>query len=306
VRTELNLDMQAYLAALGQRVREARAKRGMARRILARDSGVSERYLAQLESGAGNPSIAVLRQIAMAVDYPLADLVVGVGDGGPDFARILRLLETAPRSEMPKIRAQVELLLTGKGGRDKRQRVSLIGLRGAGKSTLGRMLAERFDFPFIELDRLVEQEYGGSIGEILALSGQPAFRRHERRCLEAVIRDHDSVVIATGGGIVSEAATFSLLLEKTHTVWIAASPEEHLGRVISQGDLRPMAKNEEAMEDLKAILKAREPYHRMADVTLQTSGRTIAESLDQLDALVVGLLAPESAHQPEPASSARG
>jgi XRE family aerobic/anaerobic benzoate catabolism transcriptional regulator len=298
--------MQAYLAALGQRVREARAKRGMARRILARDSGVSERYLAQLESGAGNPSIAVLCQIAMAVDYPLADLVAGVGDGGADFARILRLLETAPRSELPKIRAQVELLLTGKGGRDKRQRVSLIGLRGAGKSTLGRLLAERFDFPFIELNRLVEQEYGGSIGEILALSGQPAFRRYERRCLEAVIRDHDGVVIATGGGIVSEAATFSLLLEKTHTVWVEASPEEHLGRVIAQGDLRPMAKNDEAMEDLKAILKAREPYHRMADAVVRTSGRTIPESFEQLDAVVARLLSPDPAQQPEPVSPAHG
>ena len=306
MRTDQKQDMQAYLAALGQRVREARAKRGMARRILARDSGVSERYLAQLESGAGNPSIAVLRQIAMAVDYPLADLVVGAGDGGPDFARILRLLETAPRSELPNIRAQVELLLTGKGGRDKRQRVSLIGLRGAGKSTLGRLLAERFDFPFIELNRLVEQEYGGSIGEILALSGQPAFRRYERRCLEAVIRNHDSVVIATGGGIVSEAATFSLLLEKTHTVWVETSPEEHLSRVITQGDLRPMAKNDEAMEDLKAILKAREPYHPMADAAVQTSGETIAESLEQLQAVVVRLLGPDSAPRPEPVSSAQG
>ena len=284
---------QTYLAALGARVREARAKRGMARRILARGSGVSERYLAQLESGAANPSITVLRQIAGTVDYPLAELVAGLGDGSPECARILRLLETAELGQLPEIRAQLELILGDSAGGDKRQRISLIGLRGAGKSTLGRRLADRLGCTFVDLNRIVEREYGGSIGEILALGGQAAFRRYEYRCLAAVIRDHDRVVIATGGGLVSEAATYSLLLEKTFSVWLKATPEEHMGRVIEQGDLRPMAKNDEAMEDLKAILAAREPYHSMADTVVDTSGETVGESVEKLLLAVANLVRTE-------------
>ncbi len=295
MKADVSKDLEDYLATLGRRVREARAKRGMARRILARQSGVSERYLAQLESGSGNPSIAVLRQIAAAVDYPLAELVASRGENGAELARIVQLLEAAPRAELAKIRGQLELMLSGTGNRDKRERISLIGLRGAGKSTLGRLLAERLGFPFVELDRILESEYGGSIGEILALGGQAAFRRYERRCLEAVVNAHDRVVIATGGGIVSEAATFSFLLEKTHTVWLKADPEDHMARVIEQGDLRPMAKNDEAMEDLKAILKAREPYHRMADATVDTAGEASQQSLETLAAAAGRLMRGEAA-----------
>lgn len=283
-------DLQSYLAGLGARVRDARAKRGMARRILARDSGVSERYLAQLEGGTGNPSVAVLRQIAKAVDYPLADLVGGAARDTGDVARIVRLLESAPRQELGRILAQVELMVDGIGSRDKRRRVSLIGLRGAGKSTLGKLLAERLQWPFVELDRLVEQEYGGSIGEMLALAGQSALRRHEHRALQSVVAGHDQVIIATGGGLVSEPNTFSLLLEKTHVVWLQASPEEHMQRVIAQGDLRPMARNKEAMADLKAILAARAPYHRMADAVVDTSGTSVADILPQLHTAVLTLL----------------
>lgn len=284
-------DLADYLAKLGARVRDARAKRGMARRILARDSGVSERYLAQLEGGTGNPSIAVLRQIASAVDYPLADLIAGTVTAEGALGEILDLLQGVEPARLPGIRAVIERHLEGGEQASKRQRIALIGLRGAGKSTLGRLLAARLDLPFVELNRIVERDYGGSIGEILALSGQPAFRRYERRALESALREHDRVVISTGGGIVSEPATFGLLLDHCHTVWIKASPEEHMNRVIDQGDLRPMARNDEAMEDLKAILGARESSYRRADASIDTSGQTIEESLAALVAAVRPMLA---------------
>ncbi|MEQ8604840.1 MAG: helix-turn-helix transcriptional regulator [Marivibrio sp.] len=289
-------ELSAYLAALGARVRDARAKRGMARRILARDSGVSERYLAQLESGAGNPSVAVLRQIARAVDYPLADLVAGPGAASPALAPLVDLLSGVDPARLPMIESLIERHLAGGGaGATSRKRISLIGLRGAGKSTLGRLLAERLTLPFVELNRLVEQDYGGSIGEILALSGQPAFRRYERRALESVVAQHERAVISTGGGLVSESGTFGYLLEHCWTVWIKASPEEHMTRVIEQGDLRPMARNDEAMDDLKAILAAREPSYRRADASVDTTGQSVEESLSALMEAVRPVLQDEAA-----------
>lgn len=282
--------LKAYLVALGTRVREARAKRGMARRILARDSGVSERYLAQLEGGSGNPTVAVLRQIATAVDYPLSELVTGHSDAeySPELGPLITRLKSLPADLLPDAKVALDRIGCGPcspAGLEspKAGRIALIGLRGAGKSTLGRMLADRLNMPFVELNRIVERDYGGSIGEILALSGQPAFRRMERRALDSIIKDYPAAVIATGGGIVSEIRTFNTLLERCHTIWIQAQPEDHMSRVIAQGDLRPMAKNEEAMEDLKAILSAREPAYRMADTRIDTSGKTEDDSLDTLE-----------------------
>lgn len=290
-------ELRVFLTELGERVRAARARRGMARRILARDSGVSERYLAQLEGGSGNPTVAVLRQIARAVDYPLSELITG--DSGPriepELAPILARLQALPADLLPDAKAALDKI--GQGpcspaglASVKAGRIALIGLRGAGKSTLGRHLADRLEIPFVELNRIVERDYGGSIGEIMALSGQPAFRRLERRALEAIVAEHKTAVIATGGGIVSEAATFQLLLERCHTIWIQATPEEHMTRVIDQGDLRPMARNDEAMDDLRAILKAREPAYRQADAAVDTSGRTVDESVTALELAARGLL----------------
>jgi XRE family transcriptional regulator, aerobic/anaerobic benzoate catabolism transcriptional regulator len=276
----------AYLRLLGERIREARARRGMTRKILARDSAVSERYLAQLEAGHGNISIVLLRQIAQAMGLPLADLVRDGPERPVELALLLQTLERLSPSEL----GQARQLLAGAFGaamqEGRRHRVALIGLRGAGKSTLGRALAAARGVPFIELDREIERESGLALGEIFALYGQAAFRRFERRCLETVIERHQAAVIATGGSIVSEPGTFDLLLAACLTVWLKAAPAEHMGRVLAQGDTRPMAENAEAMEDLRRILAGRETLYSKADAIVDTAGKTIAQSLAELSAAI--------------------
>lgn len=278
-------DTKRFLNQLGQLVRNARAKRGMTRKILAKDSGVSERYLAQLESGTGNPSVAVLHDIAAAMDLPINDLISG-GENRPVELRLINaMLDRLSPNELERVRFHLNEWLPRESDA-KAKRISLIGLRGGGKSTLGQMLADQMNAPFLELDRLVEKEYGASIGEILALSGQPAFRRYEQRCLEMIIDQYDSVVIAAGGGIVANPAGFSLLIEKTLSVWIKADPQEHMDRVVAQGDLRPMADNAEAMADLQAILDAREAFYGKADIVIDTSRQSVDESFSSLQTSV--------------------
>ena len=201
---------------------------------------------------------------------------------GDPLARLFALARRSSEAEQEAAVRALEQVLSSTNEQFKGRRIALVGLRGGGKSTLGQLLAERLEIPFVELNRLVEQEYGGSVGEILALNGQPAFRRYERRCLERAVADHDAMVLSTAGGIVSEPSTYAYLLEHTHTIWVKASPDEHMTRVVAQGDLRPMARNAEAMEDLKAILTAREPDYRRAEATVDTSGRSVADCLDEL------------------------
>ncbi|HET8727487.1 MAG TPA: helix-turn-helix transcriptional regulator [Alphaproteobacteria bacterium] len=276
-----------YLRMLGERVRQARARRGMTRKILARDSGVSERYLAQLETGQGNISIILLRQIAHAMGLPLVELVREGPDRPVELTLLLQFLSRLPPKELAEARALLTDAL-GRGGANRRSRIALIGLRGAGKSTLGRMAAERLGAPFVELDREIERESGTSLSEIFALYGQAAYRRYERRALEAVIERHDRAVIATGGSLVSEPGTFDLLLSACFTVWIKASPEEHMGRVIAQGDYRPMADNEEAMDDLRRILDGRAALYGKADAVVDTAGKPSDRSLEELMAAIGG------------------
>lgn len=278
-----------FLRSVGERIREARSRRGMSRRILARDSAVSERYLAQLEAGLGNISIALLRQIAHAMGLPIADLV----REGPDRPVELTLLIQTLGRLAPQELSQARKLLTGQFGSaaesERHHRIALIGLRGAGKSTLGIRLAKELRVPFIELDREIEREAGAKLGEIFDLYGQAAYRRYERRALESVIERHDRAVIATGGSIVSEAATFDLLLSACYTIWLTADPEEHMARVIAQGDFRPMADNEQAMEDLRRILIGRNSLYSKADATVDTSGKKPEQSYKELRALVDAL-----------------
>ncbi|MGC2517616.1 MAG: helix-turn-helix transcriptional regulator [Burkholderiales bacterium] len=272
---------RGYLAMLGERVREARARRGMTRRLLARDSGVSERYIAQLEAGQGNISILLLRQIAAALNLPLIELMQEESDQAVELTLIGQFLKRLPRQKLAAVRSQlVRDYGSARAGRMKR--IALIGLRGAGKSTLGVRLAKTLDAPFIELDREIEREAGTSLSEIFLLYGQAGYRRYERRCLEKVLEKNERAVIATGGSIVSEPGTYDLLLSTCFTVWLRAEPEEHMLRVVAQGDTRPMAGNDEAMEDLRRILVGRAALYGQADVTVDTAGRTPEQSLAAL------------------------
>ncbi len=270
-----------YLAALGERVREARSRRGMSRKILARDSGVSERYLAQLEAGEGNISVLILRQIAAALDVPPARLLDDDSGDAMELALIAQFLQRLPRQKLAAVRAK---LARDYGGavKERRERVALIGLRGAGKSTLGARLARRLRVPFLELDREIEREAGTSLSEIFLLYGQAGYRRYERRCLEKVLEKHERAVIATGGSIVSEPGTFELLLSSCFTVWVKAAPEEHMARVIAQGDTRPMAGHEQAMDDLRRILGGRAALYGQADVVVNTAGKSVEKSFAEL------------------------
>ncbi len=275
-------DSEDWLRRLGERVREERARRGMTRKILARDSGLSERYLAQLESGRGNISIKLLRRVADALNLPLVRLV---GELSEQHAELQSLLESLRRLPPDRRREACALLDTHFAVRDRaarQRRIALIGLRGAGKSTLGGRLAQHLDFPFIELDAEIEKDFGLSLSEIFALSGQSAYRRSERRALEGVLERHPQFVLAAGGSIVAEPETYEELLARCFTVWIKTSPEEHMGRVIAQGDFRPMADNKEAMADLERILAARTPFYARADAVVETAGRTIEASFREL------------------------
>jgi XRE family aerobic/anaerobic benzoate catabolism transcriptional regulator len=286
----------AFLAALGDRVRELRARRGMTRKILAKDSGVSERYLAQLETGQGNASLAILRRIARALSVPLEALVADSPEPPAELASAIELLRRLGPEQLAEAR---ELLLKTFGDGDanaaaRSQRIALIGLRGAGKTTLGRALAERLGVPFIELDREIESESGVSLGTIFDFYGQAGFRRMERRCLDRVIEEHPRFILATGGSIVSEPSTFERLLAACYTIWLKASPAEHMARVVAQGDMRPMAGNRQSMADLQRILTFREPLYRRADAEADTTGKTPGETIDVLLAAV-----PRKALTPE-------
>lgn len=280
-------ESSAYLKRLGQRLRAGRAQRGMTRRSLADDSSVSERFLAQLEGGVGNPSILVLRQIAEAMSIPVEELVTDSGLRPVDYTLIVQTLERLTADELGEVRKLLgERFVRARGS--KENYIALIGLRGAGKSTLGKRLAEHTNVPFVELDREVEREYGATVGEILSLNGQAGYLRYERMCLEKTLSQHAYAVIEVGGGLATDPEALDMLLEMTRTVWIRALPQEHMQRVLEQGDLRPMANSKEAMDDLRAILKAREPFYRKASLHLNTAGKTPARSFRELLAMAKG------------------
>ena len=270
------------LASIGREVRKNRAKRGMTRRQLAQASLTSERYLAQIESGVGNPTVSVLRAIAQALDVPMAALLPETGARTAALGTLLDLIAQVPEAELAALAREIGARVAVSAGADRARRIALVGLRGAGKSTLGRMLSQHLGWPFIELDRRVEEDYGASVPDLIEMAGTATFRRHERRALERVIEEHEAAIITTAGGIVSSPESYALLLRRTHAVWIKARPQEHMSRVMAQGDFRPMAQNRAAMADLVAILEARRADYARAEAEVDTAGDAVEQSFAKL------------------------
>jgi XRE family aerobic/anaerobic benzoate catabolism transcriptional regulator len=275
-----------FLASLGERTRALRARRGLTRKGLAKAADVSERHLANVEMGVGNATVQFLRQLAVALNCSLAELVGDETASSPEWLMIRELLHGRGEADLVRAQAALAALFGAPANPSARRgRIALIGLRGAGKSTLGRGLAQGWDWPFIELNRSIEALAGCTLSEIHSLYGPAAYRRYEKRALEEAIQRFPRAVIATPGGIVSDPGTFNLLLAHCYTVWVRATPEEHMGRVLAQGDTRPMAGNRgnaEAMNDLRRILESRAAFYSKADAVFDTSEMTPEAALAAL------------------------
>ena len=279
----------SFLEALGQRVRTMRALRGMSRKVLAKVSGISERYIAQLEGGKGNVSIVLLRRVSNAMGAHLEDLIPN-GEPSPDWPVLRDLLRKATPNQI----AQAKDILAGQGTAAARRAsfsgIALIGMRGAGKSTLGKLLAKKIGWQFVELNKEIEAQNGLSVAEIIALYGQEGFRRMEQAALTQLLARKELMVLATGGGIVSEPLTFDLILSSFYTIWVKAEPEEHMARVRSQGDLRPMADDRSAMDELRTILRSREPLYARAAAVVDTAGLSVDAAAARLNEAVAPVL----------------
>lgn len=272
-----------FLLFVGTRVRELRNRRGMTRKMVALEADVSERHLAQLESGEGNISIVLLRRIAGVLNVSLAKLFTPHAEEPAEKQTIRRFLERLPANRLEDVLLHLKRDFSGEE-KKRRLRIALIGLRGAGKSTLGSRLAQETNISFIELDREIEKDTGIPLADIFSLYGQSGYRAIEKRTLERALNESERAVISVGGGVVSEKDTYDYLLAHCYTVWIKAHPEEHMSRVIAQGDFRVMAGSDRAMEDLRRILEAREPLYRKADMVLDTSENSVEESFSKLKA----------------------
>ena len=282
-----------FLEQLGQRVRTLRSLHGMSRKVLARVSGISERYIAQLESGKGNVSIVLLRRVSNAIGTPLEDLIPS-NDPAPDWQVIRDLLRKASPGQI----AQAKEILSSSSTATQRHPafagIALIGLRGAGKSTLGKLLAKQIDWNFVELNKEIERQNGLAVPEIINLYGQEGFRRMEQAALAQLLARKELMVLATGGGIVSEPLTFDLILKSFYTIWLKAEPEEHMARVRRQGDLRPMADDRSAMAELRDILRSREPLYARANAVVDTAGLSVDAAAARLSEAVAPVLESEA------------
>ena len=277
------VQVSQFLVMVGDRVRNARGRKGMSRRVLSEKSGVSERYLAQLESGQGNISIGLLLRIADALDFGIEWLVGRDDPWGSEIARASYLLQSATAQQREQV---FQVLEPEPPKQHKANRIALIGLRGAGKSTLGALVAKQLQTPFLELNTEIEQSGGMPVNEVIALYGQEGYRLLEHQAVERVTATHDTLILAVAGGIAAQPDTYNYLLANFHTVWLRATPEEHLQRVRAQGDERPMAGSPNAINDLRKILTSREEQYRRADIWVDTSGQSVEQSLADLRAAI--------------------
>lgn len=283
VRSAMDDQVFALQALVAQRVRKAREARGVPRRVLSDQSGVSQRYLAQLEAGEGNISIGLLARVAAALDYRIEWLVGGEGPPEAEAMRVAELFQAADKAVRDDV---LRALSAERQGAARANRICLIGLRGAGKSTLGALAAQALDLPFLELNDQIERGGGMPVAEIMALYGPEGYRQLELEALERTTAQHETVILAAAGGIVDAPETFQKLLAHYHTIWLKAAPEEHMDRVRAQGDERPMANNPEAMAQLKSLLKNRDALYAQAGAQLDTAGVGRDASLQQLIALI--------------------
>jgi len=294
-QTKLRLSAPKFLQMLGGKIRRLRKERKMTRKQLAQHSATSERFLAALETGTGNASVLVLRKIAAALEVPLTELLAEENASTTDLALTIAMLRELDSVELFQAHQMLCQYFNKNEPVDKGQRkrrIALIGLRGAGKSTLGAMVAKALGVPFIELDKRVEKASGVPLEMVFELYGQGGFRRYERECLEEVLANHTKFVLATSGSIVSDSSvesSFNVLLRECFTVWLKASPAEHMQRVVEQGDMRPMAKNPQAMQDLERLLAERENAYLRADVTVDTSKATVETTLQKLMGILESL-----------------
>jgi XRE family transcriptional regulator, aerobic/anaerobic benzoate catabolism transcriptional regulator len=282
--TSVSARTSANSVEVGQRIRAARAKAGVTRKQLAVASGASERYLAHLEAGTGNPSVDMLSAIGDALDMAMADLLPLGGERGELEEHAASVMRRLPTDKLQGVIDWMQRPLQVEGGKAKR--IALIGLRGAGKSSLGEALAKRMNLPFFEISKEVERVYGGAIGLLIEMNGQAALRRYEAEVLEAICRDHQAAVIAAPGAIVADGPLYDSLLDSAHSIWLQATPQDHMDRVIAQGDLRPMGSGRGAMDDLQAILDSRTPDYARADAKLDTSAQDFVRTVDKLEELV--------------------
>lgn len=283
LKNRLDLEVEDLMQRVGTRVRKARELKGVPRRVISERSGVSPRYLAQLEAGEGNISIGLLQRVASALDHRIEWFI---GQDDPWTSDALRIADLYRAATAEKRQAAMEALSSQSPDQLRARRICLIGLRGAGKSTLGAMAGQVLHTPFLELNIEIEEHAGMPVAEVVALYGQEGYRELESQALSRIIATHDTVVLAAAGGIVAEPETFKTLLAHFHTIWIQADPEEHMSRVRNQGDTRPMAGNPEAMEQLRSILKSREALYEQAEAQLDTTGKPLQTSAEELVELI--------------------